>query len=65
MEQHNKYKTCYNHLIKQYHKPILLNFAQFNKISKSLKNIRTLISKILINHENFQIKACESCLNDT
>ena len=33
------------------------NLAQFHKIPKSLKNIRTLSSK-------FSIKACESCLYD-
>ena len=40
------------------------NFTQFHKIPKSLKNIRTLISKKFRNHKNFEIKVWESCLDD-
>ena len=64
IEQYNTYNTCYNHLIYQLHRSILSNLAQFHKILKSLKNIRTLISKISIHHKNFNIKACESYLYD-
>ena len=47
-------KTC------QFHS-ILPNFTK-SPISQEL---RTLILKFLINHKNFEIKACESCLYDS
>ena len=64
IEQHSKHKTCYNHSIYQSHRSILSNLAQIHEIPKSLKNIRTLISKFLINNKNFEIKACETFLYD-